>query len=120
MVLQEKQEGIEMVSLGSDTLVLITNIGVFVVPLAAIVVLLPQLLPVTLAYFCDIAPLQRNILLCCLLLAIFTDVFREGVFDVILAVLPNSALIIVLSTLAPLFVVRGPVNGQGFAILLRR
>ena len=90
-----------MVSLGSDTLVLITNIGVFVVPLAAIVVLLPQLLPVTLAYFCDIAPLQRNILLCCLLLAIFTGVFREGVFDVILAVLPNSVLIIVLSTLAP-------------------
>ena len=109
-----------MVSLGSDTLVLITNIGVFVVPLAAIVVLLPQLLPVTLVYFRDISLLHRNILLCCLLLAIFTGVFREGVFDVILAVLPNSALIIVLSTLAPLFVLRGPVNGQGFAILLRR
>ena len=90
-----------MEGLGSDTLVLITSIGVFAVPLAAIVVLLPQLLPVTLAYFRDISPLQRNILLCCLLLAIFTGVFREGIFDVILAVLPNSALIIVLSTLAP-------------------
>jgi hypothetical protein len=103
IVRQEENRVMEMESLGSDTLVLITNIGVFAVPLVMVVGLAPRLLPLTLVYFRDVVPWQKNLMSCCLLLIMFQAIASYGVFDQFLSGQPNSIIVVVLFTLAPTF-----------------
>jgi|GEM_PF-657333 len=90
-----------MESLGSGALDLFFDIGIFAVPLAVIVILVPRLLPPTLVYFRAVTAWQRILVVCCLFIIMFLAIFLEGIFDVILEVLPHSAVLTVLSTLAP-------------------
>ena len=90
-----------MESLGFEMLSLFKNIILWTVPVAAIVVLAPRILPPTLVYFREIAPWQRLLLACFLLLVMFQGVTMQGIFGPVLAVLPNSVAIVVLFTLAP-------------------